>query len=506
MNNKLKLITGILLAVSLFHIIPYAIDKDIFFGQVGKQVWTAELAQNISMGKVKGIIPYHDFPEVHHKEPVIWAEEFPLYISLTGITSAILRTDIVITSRVWSFIFFLFMIFGAYKLNRFLYLKTYLKGRFVLPLIFGLFPIFRLYASSVVPDLAMGTMLVWGFYYYIKQKNIASYVFFVLACLFKYYAVFFIGGLMIYELFFAKEFLTDKLRRILKLFLTTLPAISYVIYFILADIPNPITEYKEAGHSHLGSSLIFSSKFYSRFVTWTFVKNSSIAGAILAIFGFLRVRIKSDKLILISISLIISLLIFALIFADSYYIHDYYSMSMMILMAFLAAFGLDYLLFDAPKGLQIFGFVLLIGLLTQSISHTRSSQMKMNFYADAANFMKQHIPTKEKIFMLGDRTPGVTFFLNHYQGWTTSEFYFKSFPLIKKSTERLLQEGWPQHVALMFLDQNSQRHQKWLDYFGKYGWNSIKAKKEIPPSNRKTPPALIMILEKASRSEAIDSE
>ncbi len=318
LSRKFAFFFGLLI-ISLF--IPFTwsqlFDPLLVAGQLSKQTFVSEMSNSFKLGRLglEGFFPLRTFYEWYHTGPLPWAEEFPLYTFLVGKLAALFNTSVVITGRLVAFFFYFVFLVGTNELMKALDFTQ--KMRRIWFFYFSTAPVFFIYSIGVMLEIPMMSMIVWGAASYLREERLKTFLFFMLAALFKYYALFFMLGLFLYRrrFFFLLGF-------------AALPSILYVLFFIFMKVPNPVTEYQQVGiDGHFSTTkLLFSLKFYSRLFTWNIIKNLGplMGGLGLIVFVLRFIKVKKTNASFFSFQLV-SYLIFVLIFAHGVYIHDYYS-------------------------------------------------------------------------------------------------------------------------------------------------------------------------------------
>src|SRR3989344_3930518 len=142
------------------------------------------MARSFSEGKGEGIFPYRHFLETHHEKVIPWAEEFPLYVGVIAVLHKWTGFSIVLLGRYISFFFFAVLLLGGW------YLGKALKFGIFLPLLLALFPVFRIYAVSVMPEIPMAAFCLWAIYFALKNRWGFAALMIGFAAAMKYYATF----------------------------------------------------------------------------------------------------------------------------------------------------------------------------------------------------------------------------------------------------------------------------------------------------------------------------
>lgn len=344
-KNKLNIFYFLFFFLSVFTLIPQLYQTSPLSGVGSKQVFYAEMAQSVATGNLKyGIFPYRTFFEIHHPGPVPWAEEFPIYVTLGGWAEKFLHLSSVLFMRHLSFFCFALLLFGFFHLGRELQKREiWLPAAFpwALPLLALWFPGLRNAATAIMPDIGMIALILLCAVFALKEKWGLAFFSGMLACLFKYYAIFSVCGIWAGALLMHHHARTWKQHwRVHSLLLAPLPSVLYLALVFYLKIPNPILEYRASnGIGHFGNlDLIFSKAFYARSFTWIFVKNpnlilglSSLAG----IWFFFKNATRPIQYFLFC--LIASALAFQFVFASSFYVHEYYALQMSLWIAVLSS-------------------------------------------------------------------------------------------------------------------------------------------------------------------------
>ncbi len=325
---------------------------EVHFGQLGKQTFAAQMIESTSRGELlHGVFPLRHFIEAYHQDLIYWAEEVPVYSFLSAGLMHLFGLSAVMAGKTLAFISFLLIILGFAKIA-----EKVNAPMFIFASVAAAYPVFRLYSVQVMPDLCMTACLVWAIYYVLQDRFARVAILILLASLFKYYAVFTGGGIVLYYLF------QKRLRESIILSLMMLPCVLYVVWFVYLGIPNPVTESRIAdGHGHLSSlQNVFLVQNWARVMLWWFVKNSSIPGTLFALFGASFMFKANSKLRPFALCLGLGFLIFPVLFVSSFYVHDYYGLQGSIGIALLAAIGVSELYKRLPKA-AVIGFLVFLG-------------------------------------------------------------------------------------------------------------------------------------------------
>lgn len=321
----------LLLLASLAFLLPLFLYPEIHFGQLGKQTFAAQMIESTARGELRhGVFPIRHFLENYHEDLIPWAEEVPLYSFIAAGLVKFFGIPVILAGKILSMLAFFFIIWGFARIG-----DAVRRPKWIFAMVAASYPVFRLYSVQVMPDPWMTACLVWAIDSCLRKKVLRTALFIFLASIFKYYAVFLGAGIGLYWL------TQKKYRDALLLGLAVVPCFLYVAWFIHLGIPNPIIDSRVIdGHGHLSSfENVLSLKNWMRVILWWFVKNSSIPGSLLAIYGSFFVFSKKSEWRLLALCLLGGSILFPLFFISSFYVHDYYGLQGSIGIALLAAFG-----------------------------------------------------------------------------------------------------------------------------------------------------------------------
>lgn len=456
-------LTLFLLLLGILELLPKLFNNHIDGGQLTKQTHDAAWARSYDLGLTQGMFPLRFFLEIYHEGIIPWATEFPIYTTAVAGLHHLLGIPIVIGGRLISFVFFLLMLLAGHNLGREFKKKGYAYLDLLFPLFLCWFPVFRIYAVSFMPDLSMASLGLWGVTFCWKKSWNKAALFFMLAALFKYYAVFLTLGALIFwssQILFplTKNSIRKWIPPVSALVLSTFPAILYVAYFIIKEIPNPITDYQRLQHhGHFSTfPLLLSTGFLSRVFTWLVIKNPSIPGSLFVLWGIWSLRKNAIPVFLISF--LLGQIFFILMFAHGFFIHDYYSLPLMTIIALVAAFGANSL-YENHDSQQTHSWkrpiLTLSGLLLLVIfswKMSASALFPQPFYAQIALQLEKNTLPSDGILVVADRTTELPLFASHRTGWMipTKDFAkYKDSSLLKN----LFRKKKIQWVLLFFVGE-----------------------------------------------------
>lgn len=400
--------------------------SQILEGQIGKQSFVAHMIESYMTGALERGFPLRFFFEPWHQGVIPWAEEVPLYHIFASTLGAITGLGAVQAGRVVSL---LCVGVTAFFIRR-IALNSLLIGEHFANLFaacFILLPGVQIYGSSVIPDLAMVAALVAALSSKLENRRTRSYLFLGLACAFKYYAVFSVIAFWIHDALAiqkSKGRLKEYVRSLVAPTLAVAPTLTYLVYFIFAKIPNPVTEYGANGYGHLAGPFIFKLKFYVRFLTWVFVKNPGLPFGLLSIGGaYLAFRLKNQTASFLGIRNLMGiwflcLVLFALVFASSFFVHDYYALPFLIPIAFFGFYALSRIRYRVIQAL------LLVTLVVLGIVQPNGALRRHLHYLPAAEAVRkefENIPDKSHeallVFITDYSQPPIPV-LSRKSGWS----------------------------------------------------------------------------------------
>jgi hypothetical protein len=345
MNQSSRILFWIICCLSILFLIPHLFVPIINFGQLTKQTFVAEMIRGFLENDRIGIwFANRHFPELTHPGVIPWAEEFPIFHwIIVGLVRFLeffsFHANPIILAKFINLFALISITFGFYRIGNLLYSRSKTISPWIFAGVAILYPAFRLYSIEVMPDLWMTAFCVWAIERHLNEKHFSAAFFLLMATLFKYYAAFTALGFFLdhaYRWIKYKKH-QEAIRAVLVGF-AVLPCLLFIAYFIHTGIPNPITEYRaNDGHGHFSSlQRIFQPYLWSRVLLWIFVKNGTLLGGALAIYGFIVNRKTLPPLFH---ALIFSWSLFPLVFLESFIVHDYYGLQASIGVALFAAMG-----------------------------------------------------------------------------------------------------------------------------------------------------------------------
>jgi hypothetical protein len=449
--------------------------ENVIEGQIGKQNFVAHMIESLASGSTERGFPLRFFFEPWHPGVIPWAEEFPLYHLVSAALTHFSGLGAVQAGRAASAIAAVLILLGVYRMI--LILTPGEKTRAAIGAGLAVWtPGLQIYGSSVIPDTAMVAMMVWACVSWLQGKKFMAYGFLGIACLFKYFAVFTLAAFVFAD-WFELQKSRAKIRKYLKPVsiagIVAIPTILYLVFFIVQDIPNPVTEYRANGYGHLAGPFILQTKFYVRYLTWVFVKAPSLPLGLLAIVGailFFRDRTQSDlikKAGLLFGLMFLFLTVFALTFASSFFVHDYYALPFLIPILFFGLFGLR-----SIKNNQIQAAVILV-IAVFGWQMSSGALVRAEHYIPAADSVRksfQQVPDRSRdqllLFVTDTSQPPIPI-LSRKTGWSfvlTRWEDQNSFWKIRMQDPRL------SGVVLYMMDSNSELAKPWAESLKSAGW------------------------------------
>lgn len=371
--------------VGLATLVPHLLWKEVIEGQVGKQSFVGHMTEAFVRGDLVHGFPIRYFAEPWHSGPVPWAEEVPLYHLISAFIARTFSVSSVTSGRMLSFSFgFLFLV-SIYELVSALIPEKKQAPLLSVAILFWM-PAFQIYSTSVIPDLAMVAVVAFAYLKALQKKVPVAYAFLLFACLLKYFAVFAVLALFIFDLTRFKS-LKERAKSFFWAAAAVLPTLAYLAYFLIQHVPNPISEYRVAnGYGHLAGPFLLQLKFYARFFLWTFVKDPNLIFSSLAIIGFyFLVKEKlavSEKWRLFSIHFL-TYSLFALVFASSFFVHDYYALSFLIPMVVFSTYALS----KVPSKLIVGGVI--AGAMVLTYLMVKDATFRLTNYSVAAESVRE---------------------------------------------------------------------------------------------------------------------
>ena len=485
-----RLLAPVLVLISVGSLVPSVLSDRIDRGQVSKQTFVCEMARSYTLGERAGIFPIRHFLEIEHPGPVAWAEELPLYVlGIAGLHRAT-GIPIEVAGKVISFASFFFLLGASFLIapSGFGWLSV---------LIFSLIPVFRIYAMTVLPEMAMVAAVAWGLVFSLKGFWKRAILCLGIATAFKYYALFSFLGVGLFYFFSAPKVLLQKkhswidaLVLVALAFLVLAPTLGYLIYFLTQGIANPITEYRHlSGVGHLSSwAMLTSPKFYQRMITWIFVKNPTLAGGVLALPGFWWMAKKSKPMCSLVGWLLLSGCIFALVFSTSFYVHDYYGIQIALPLALGLVFFFSHL-WESRKPL-LWGVALTagVGFTVLSVARVKSATMPQNYYGAAAQILSLRTEMGEPGVLFLDTYAELSLYLSRRTAWMVSLEKLQQFPALDVKVDELLDRPEVRWVSIFLTDRTDPaRREAALSRVKQHGWVLFDGPFYFPSQNEKEP-------------------
>jgi hypothetical protein len=425
-----------LLFVHLVFLAYFIFPFSLIQGQITKQIFAAEMIRSFSEGQVSGVFPIRHFMDISQAAPLPWAEEFPIYTGLVAWFSSLTSLPLIAVGRGLSLFFFLLLLVGCRKMAR-IYAGAGAKKSFayLFPIMILSFPVFRVYSTQVMPDMAMMGCLGLGLGFYMERNYRQSCFWVMLATCFKYFAVFTGIGLFLHYVFVASKSqaklgLKNYFLMALVGFSTLLPVLLYLGWFLSHGIPNPIVGGgipAISGHFSNGG-LLFSGRWLARLFTWYFIKNATPVGGVLALvfLGTVLSRylrgpkgVEAQKLWQ-DYSLIFFLLLgqglFVLIFGKGHFTHDYYGLQIALVFAMMGAEVLSRNRFFSHRPREL--AVCLVAIFALSLYSNYRSLFPQRYLDDIAVTLQKNIPKGERVLVVGDGPLEAPLYLAHQEGYT----------------------------------------------------------------------------------------
>ncbi|MBF0362188.1 MAG: glycosyltransferase family 39 protein [Oligoflexia bacterium] len=532
--RNLNIFFYIIILFSLLMLTPRLFDKDIFFGQVGKQVFTAEVARGFEKNQIyNGLFPIFHFVAPYLDGPTARAEEFPLYAFLTGKLARISGIDLIVSGRIFSFLSFIFLLIITYKICN--YFREHFNFPVVAssgPMILALMPVCRTYSVEIMPDMMMVALSFAAIYFYLLRRKKIVFILLTLAILVKYYAIFVAVGLVVATLLDdklddnndnlkvnLKANLKAKIAEAFLYLLSALPCIIFLMYVFYNNILNPITENNLLGVGHISNfKLLISLKFYSRLITWLVLKNSTVSIFLLTILGtylFFKNGKEgcegSKRIKRVFLSVIIGQILFMIVFASPFYVHDYYGLSFAVIFALMAAISCNWLFaytytfnsnIKSKRYLTLLTILLLLVSLSLSLRQTISNHRKLYYYQRAAELLKKYTKQNDRILIVANHTAPMVLFLSERFGWCIDPVRWFEMPILHDGAVALLEKGIPDKIAVLLLDHELEyRINVWERRFHKWGYARVIVQDQFEQADGFGPPMRFSILEKGSANK-----
>ncbi len=407
----------LLIALSLFTLLPYLFEPHILRGQVGKQTFSAEMALSYARGQTEQGFPLRHFLEVWHEDVIPWAEEVPIYTAPVGLLSRWSGISVVILGKFASALAFIALLGALYQIGRALRPEDGGELGLAITACGAWFPAFRMYGAQVMPDLAMTAASAWGAAWVLRRKWARAWAAIMLASCFKYYAAFSALGLGLGQSVLQKK---GRWMRVVLFGLSAAPCVIYIALFIQWGIPNPIQEYRSSnGHGHLSSLQdLLHPLHWVRVFTWIVVKNPSPWGALLAVFGILALkrrwlplRENAGKFIALWW---IGAFGLPLVFMSSFFVHDYYGLQLTVITAVLAGLGACAM---AGRLKREWLMPALISILVVWGFFQTRSMREQRYYLQAAELVREQSRPEERLYVLSVLSNPVIPFISGRVSW-----------------------------------------------------------------------------------------
>ncbi|MBF0360563.1 MAG: hypothetical protein HQK49_06105 [Oligoflexia bacterium] len=444
-NLTQRLIFGVAIVVIIFGIysnIPQLLDNDINYGQIAKQTYAAGMARSLSSGDRYGIIPYRHFLEIYHDKVSAWAEEFPIYIWSVVFFHKISSLPLLICGKLLNFLIWILAICFSYKLGGVLNTLTpppsppntsestnkstnYSYLHLSIPFFVTYLPIFRIYAKSFMPEMGMILFLILALYSATLERHYRVAFFIMIASLFKFYALFF--GLGIFLIYRKSWF---------AYFLSAMPIMFYIFAIYYLNIANPLKDnfvQKYSGH-FFTLELLADKHLYGRILNWIFIKNLTIPGSIFVLSGVIVLLFKQKNMISFFAYLLFMQFIFAFLLAKGFYIHDYYSIQICLILAIIASYAISYVISSSVSilsnnfnfkmksllislSISMLAFVTVISFMYLSLDRVKKSLKVVEYLNPIVDRVVKQTSNMERILIISDRNPEYVVFSSNRVGW-----------------------------------------------------------------------------------------
>ena len=247
-----------------------------------------------------------------------WGEEPPVF-HMAGVYFKKIFSNL--SLRILPLFCYLFIVIGLYKMTR---AKSLLSFCYIL-----FIPSIYIHASRYIPDFMSMALLIWGIYFFFKEKFLISWIILLFAVTAKVLAIIPLFFLCINYLFFYKE--KRNLKKFLTLAsfgLTIIPTFAWFYYLKINHIENPFFESTINFVNHTKSSewyLLMIPKYWSKVFQWYFYRGIGIMSLLILIVGVLNKREALSRELKIYLSTALCFILNVIFFKSSQTTAPWYS-------------------------------------------------------------------------------------------------------------------------------------------------------------------------------------
>jgi hypothetical protein len=320
----------------------------------------------------------------------------------------------------------------------------------------------------------------------------------MVACLFKYYGVFFWLSIVAFDFLRThrirkktlRVWLPDLFSAAIYAGTPVIPAVLYIFYFLKIGIPNPISEYiQNDGHGHFGSlRFIFSWAFVARCFTWNCIKGPTVVFGIFGIIGGIFSLRQKDEPALLLKCLFVGAAAFAACFAHSYFVHDYYAIQNTLLWALMAGAILSVAF---RRNVITQAVIFAVAVLSQTYVH--SATYPQPYYQQAARVLKEK--AQGPGFWIAERSGIVSLYESGLTAWTVGPDQWNGYSNFHQATDQLLHGDRLHWVGLLFVDGDlTAREKEVRARLEREGWKNVIAEEAFDSHDSRVPNARMVLL------------
>jgi hypothetical protein len=426
-----------LIFLTLFALYPLLNNPHINSGQLLSQITEVTHAQSFADKTNFLIFPFKKIIDLSENfaanefsqniTPVrLWAGDSVIYPIILGKLNRFTNIDMTLLGRLLSFISYLILILTGWiwgkKLARPHQSQLFFHPNLhyaptILPLLLALYPVFRLYSISVMPDMSLATLTFLSLFFYYQRKRKLALFILSLSTLLRSFSVFLILGLFIFEILSKNK----KYKFYLYFILSLIPLSLY--YFLVYYFQVPSTLF-QSFFEHSQISILLKFEFWQRIFTWLALKNSTPMGFFLSVMGFIFILSKRKvypKFLTWPLGLILGQVIFICTSPGEFYSFDYYPIITMLIFILLATAGLNNMLVKCSKKKWLPPQVMLIFIMSLifsfSIPMTFKSQIPHPFFPVIGKIISQQTSPQDKILVVGDHGTEIPLYESNREGW-----------------------------------------------------------------------------------------
>lgn len=378
------------IALSIYFVAPDSLKR----GQSIKQAYTHSISQSINSKGISKIlsteIPCPN-PLLENSNSRLWVEEPPVFHIVAALLSKIglqkaWHLPLLISLLAWPLLYFIFAQYDFTRNQRFLYTN------------FAFFsPLWVRYSMQHIPDTLAVLFLLASYLAIVKKRFNWFYFFAVFSittkalCVFPIFAFWLMGPFKEQTYNFRSLIRKKSVIHSLAFLGCLLPFSMWLWLIHNNSIPNPFFSISvDTKLRHTGTwSLLLQLDYWSRFVTWNFVKGCGLIALIIIIKSIYQCR---DKKISNRVPIHLFVCAFMLIpywifIRNGNYVHDYYALPFVFPLMIIAAHGLQFI--SSTRLRSLIMICSIVVALTQVHSLSKNRAIEVDFCkSEESQFIK----------------------------------------------------------------------------------------------------------------------